>query len=107
MKNPTEFAPTPYNYSKPIDKSHPAKEMKHNATRTSSATPFSHFKPVGKSGHDGIGQPYAKASDRDEMKTSPTHFKPVGPSSPDAPRQVKKWHKRGYDMSLPTTLDGK
>ena len=108
MRNPTDFdGGTPFNYKKVIDKSHPAKEMKHNATRTSQATSYNYSKPVGKSGHDNIGNPYATAGDRTEMLTPANHFKPVGPSSPDAPRQVKKWHKRGYDMSLPTTLGGK
>jgi len=105
MKNPKDFSPTPANYFKVNDKSHPAKEMKHNDTRPwGGATSATHFKATKKSGHDNIGNMYATAGDRTEQMTSPSHFKKNEKSKPGVPVAPVKWHKRGYDLTLPTTL---
>lgn len=94
MRNPKEFKATPFSHFKPVDKSHPAKDLKHNGTRTEQMTPWSHSGKVEKSGYEGIGNPYSKPSDRTEMATPMSHFKPVKHSMPDVPRDAKKWHKK-------------
>jgi len=104
MKNPKTFMATPNSHFKPVDKSATGSgDLKHNATRPwKGATSMDHFKPVRKSGHDNIGNPYATAGDRDEMMTSMSHFKPTAHSMPMAPVQPKKWHKKGYAMTSPS-----
>lgn len=101
MKNPTTFAPTPFNRFKVNDKSHTGThELTHNGTRDEQMTPWTHSGKVGKSA-TGRGE-LAHNGTRTEQKTSFTHFKPTPHSSPDVPVATKKWHKKGYDMTSPS-----
>lgn len=104
MINPKKFSgATSNDYKKVIDRSHPNKEMKHNGTRKQgTATSMDRFAPTKPSGYDGMGQPYAKSSDRSEKQTSMTHFEPTKHSKPGVPVEPKKWHKKGYDMTSPS-----
>lgn len=66
-------------------------------------TPHSHYKPVKKSGGDGIGDPpgmKGKRNSADHMGATPhSHFAPVPHSMPEAPEEIKSWKKKGYYKS--------
>lgn len=94
----------------PTPHSGPVKKLVHNATRTSKASPSSmqitqhSGSRSDVAGNDGIGMPYAKASDRAEQKmgTSPM----IIPHSPVAvPRSPKKWNKQKMSAGVATSLD--
>lgn len=112
--NPKDFQATPWSHSGKVDKSGPSKPLKHNATRphTPAPTSMDHFKPTPKSGqgykafgHTGtaMGEPYAKSSDRTEMKSGMEMPAKIKKSKPEVAVQPKKWHKKGkYDMTSPS-----
>jgi hypothetical protein len=116
-KNPKDFMATPWTHSGKVAKSGPDKPLVHNGTRpdTVMPTPMSHFKkvPLSGDGHPGlgnsansnIGNPYAMSSDRSELPVSGPEMQPATMKSKTmVPREVKKWHKKGYSMEAPADL---
>jgi hypothetical protein len=114
-----EWIQTPYTHSGQVAKSRTGSgDLKHNATRKEKMTPVTRFSPTSadealdaipastkthpklgvkmpmSSGYVGDGAT-VKAPKSGEMTTSP---------AVDA--LPKKWHRRGYDMTVPATLDG-
>lgn len=89
----------------------PTSILKHNATRTSKASPMvasviphSGSKPgMPSMSNDNIGQPYAVASDRTEQMTPMNHFQPIPHSETGVPRAPKKWNKRKMSAGVQTS----
>ncbi len=108
MKKSESWSATPYNYSKPVEKSRTGSgELKDNGTRKwSGPTPSGYFKPVEKSGAEGMGDPKGTTGDRMERAATPmSFFSPVPKSMPDVPVQPKSWKQKGYTQTGPVTQD--
>jgi hypothetical protein len=99
MRNPKKFSgATPFNYSKPTDFSHTGQGNldEIGAKEWDGPTPYSHAEPTKKSGHDGIGKPYATGADREEKQTPHTYFKSNKTTYADDAKSkpVTKWHQK-------------
>lgn len=84
---------------KPVNKSRTGSgDLKMNGKRSwNGATSESYFKPVEKSGAEGMGN--LKGMAKAEMLTPNSYFKVIDKSMPAVPVAPKSWKKRGYSGS--------
>lgn len=107
---------TPWSASGKVDKSGPDKNLSAHGRKEGKATGMemqgptpksgSGYKALGHMGNEGIGNPMAMSSDRSEMKANMSMSKPsrIEKSATMVPKNPVKWHKKGYDMSVPADL---
>lgn len=113
MRNPKDFQATPYTRFQPTDKSHTGtKELQHNGTRKEKMTSPTHYKatpadeainaiPASTKTHPklAVRMPMSSGYVGDGKQMATSH------SKPEVPVQPKKWHRKGYSLTLPTSLD--
>lgn len=113
MKNPKDWQATPHNYHGKNDKSGGTHwdNPKKNGDRphTVAATSHSHFAPtpISSDGYKKLGNkstmmgaPYAKSSDRTEMKSGMGMPAVTKKSKPDVAADPKSWKRKNYTMGM-------
>jgi hypothetical protein len=115
MKNPKQFAPTPWTWHGRNDKSGPDKNLSaHGRPTNVKATGMQMQGPTPRSGegykalgHTGtqMGEMYAVSSDRSEMPTNKMGMHPaIDKSEPKPAKDPQKWHKQSrYSLTVPAT----
>lgn len=110
---------TPYGHSGKVEKSGRSHwDGALAGGRAEMATPYGYAKPVPRSSKEDLGNPRTGKGQRNRTdfghgkgKHSPPYGGDVAPGVPKSgyeghgnPKEPTKWHRRGYNMTVPATL---